>query len=288
LLAPIEYDVPSEAVKVPAPQLTCVAEATVKAEVCVHPRRARLLLDDATDAAVKYVPSKEEPADVVSAPVIVAEVAVIAPAAVTRKAAVALEAKVDPAQKTMSPEAFALFKPPAVEPVPTVMFAVFAAPLVRTRLVAVIVDAPTVKPPIVPEDAVIDPVIVADVATKSPCAFTRKAALARDANVEPAQIAISVPVLAEFNPPAVDPVPTVMFAVFAAPDVSVRFVAEIVFDAIVKAAIVPDTAVIVLTVTLPELSRVMTFVVPFLILIPLVGSIAILALVLAEEPTAKP
>jgi hypothetical protein len=161
------------------------------------------------------------------------DVAVSAPPAVTRNAAVARSANVLPAQIAMSPLAAGDPRPPAVAPVPTVMFAVFAAPLVSVKFVALMVVA-----------AIVNAAIAPLVAVSAPAAVTRNTAVARFANVLPAQIAMSLPVFAEFSPPAVEPVPTVIFAVFAAPLVSVRFVALMVVAAIVNAAIAPDVAVI--------------------------------------------
>ena len=125
------------------------------------------------------------------------------------------------------------------------MLAVFAAPEVRVRFVADIVDAAIVNPPMAPLVAVMLPVIVALVAVNAPAAVTRKAAVARLAKVEPAQIAISPPAAGEPRPAAVAPVPTVILAVFAAPDCKSRFVAVIVDAAIVNPAIAPAVAVIV-------------------------------------------
>lgn len=101
-------------------------------------------------------------------PLNVAEVAVRFPARSTRKGAVVLLAKVLPDQNAISEPAFPEFRPAALEPVPTVILAVLAAPEVRVRFVAVIVVAPMVKPPMVPVVAVIVPRNVPLLASRLP------------------------------------------------------------------------------------------------------------------------
>ncbi len=160
-------------------------------------------------------------------------VAVIDPFASTTKGAVALFAKVSPDQKTTSVPALAEFIPAKLEPVPTEIFAVLAAPEVKVKLVADKVVEPIVKPPIAP-----------DVEVSAPAAVTLNGAVARLANVSPDQKVISPLALAEFIPAEFNPVPTVMLATLAAPEVRTRLVAVIVLVAIVKLAIAPDVAVI--------------------------------------------
>jgi hypothetical protein len=173
----------------------------------------------------------------------VIEVDDTAPAAVTKNGAVARLANVDPAQKAISVPAAGLFNPAAFAPAPIVKLAVLAAPLVRAKFGAAIefpvsVNAATDPPVAFRADVVIVPVIVAFEAVNAPLAVTLKLAVARLANVDPDQNVISLADAALFNPPLLAPVPTLMFATFAAPEFMPRLVALIEFVPIVKAPIV--------------------------------------------------
>src|SRR6266542_2625125 len=144
-----------------------------------------------------------------------------------------------------------------------------------------------VKPPIAPAVAVIVPVIVAYAEVRAPAAVTRKSAVARLAKVLPPQNTMSVPAFAEFRPPAVAPVPTVMFAALAAPLVNVIFVAESVVGASVQPPIEPLVEVIEpVNDALPLASSWMFVVVLCPMRTPLVGSIFTHAAV--GTPNAQP
>jgi len=88
----------------------------------------------------------------------------------------------------------------------------------------------------VPENV---PSTVASSMTTFPASVTLNGAVARLANVSPAQNAMSELAFPLFIPARFDPVPTEMLAVFAAPEVRIKLVAESVVEAIVKAAIDP-------------------------------------------------